>query len=496
MYKGNFKKTGLLVNHLYDLGFTGIIWASFFRGLSPGIKFSNNNSIYIFPKDSDVVLLGGSGVPVAMINVLEMDDLAQIYRLETKIDKEKNESGNAGNSKQQENDSLLSLEFFNKNDVLQKTYALEPLHFKTISLELSKDGTSVNTSSPLNEILPSLGTKKRKLDGKEPALIDKSCNTEYLNLICRHIRVHSCKNRGAAGKILAALFRFPQEKDQEKILYSLADEPQDRITYRYCAKFINETGFDVLDLSIEQLDNLLGFSSVEKENLRGFGFALDMLRADRVEHKEKVYIPFFTSDALTLEVVRKLQPSELRCYSKADYVIADILADKYEKYIFAKKEIEEILTAKYTADLIISYPPFKEYITKEDILKKFFFYGLMGDRKKVEVEVLALEHCLDNLAPGGRLLAFVTNSFLTSLRFQSIREKLMRETAIKAIISFPPSMLHPHWGYEVALIYLEKLSPGKTIPDHVFMGKIDTFEPAQIKNVLDDYTKGAECSGQ
>ena len=260
--------------------------------------------------------------------------------------------------------------------------------------------------------------------------------------------------------------------------------------YQYLAGFISETRFNVLDLSTEQLDNLLNFSSSEKENLRGFEFAFKLLQADKIKQGQRVYIPFVTSDALILETIRRLWPAELRCYSETGYVIADTLLEKYAKYILAKKETEDILATKYSADLVILYPPFKEYVEDVKILEKSLFYELMGDRKKVELEVLAMEHSLRNLVPGGRLLAFVTNSILTSLRFTDIRDKLMRETAIKAIISFPPSMLHPHWGYEVALIYLEKPSPGKSMPDHVFMGKINTFGPTQIENVLDAYKKG------
>lgn len=503
MRSNNFIKTGLLANHLYDLGFAGVIWTSLFRQLLFEAKVSNDKYTYLLPKEGDIILLGDFGVPLAMINVLELDDLAHVYRLEKKPVEIISNSNRGAEGREQHEDTPTG---FDSATIQKEIYTFEPLHFQTVLLESNAEDFSVKVSPSLDEILFSLGAKKRApykeglLDGSHlsvlPALIDKNYNIEYLNLICRHIRKHALDrkhipDRGVAGKILSALFKYQQAGYEKKYLYSLADGQENKVIYQYLARFINEARFNVLDLSTEQLDNLLNFSSSEKENLRGFEFAFKLLQADKIKQGQRVYIPFITSDALILETVRQLWPAELRCYSETDYLIADTLSEKYAKYIFAKKETEEILATGYTADLVILYPPFKEYIEDAKILERFIFYELMGDRKKVELEVLALEHSLRNLAPGGKLLAFVTNSILTSKRFTDIRQKILRETDIKAIISFPRGMLHPHWGYNVALIYLEKPQVDKGFSDHVLMGKIEAFEPDQIQKVLDKYMKGS-----
>jgi type I restriction enzyme M protein len=111
-------------------------------------------------------------------------------------------------------------------------------------------------------------------------------------------------------------------------------------------------------------------------------------------------------------------------------------------------------------DIILANPPFAGRIQEESILSDLNYK--LNTRA---TELLFLKWFIDHLAPGGRAGVIVPNGVLFSSNnaAASLRELLMRECSLQAVISLPSGVFKPYAGVATAALIFEKGTPTKSV---------------------------------
>lgn len=116
---------------------------------------------------------------------------------------------------------------------------------------------------------------------------------------------------------------------------------------------------------------------------------------------------------------------------------------------------KEIISRKY--DVILTNPPFGSKINDSTILSDPRFKDIA--RKKL-TEVLFLALCIRLLKPCGRLGIVLPDGILTSSSLKFVRDKIKKETIVKAVVSLPQETFMPYGsGVKASLLFLEKKNP-------------------------------------
>jgi len=126
--------------------------------------------------------------------------------------------------------------------------------------------------------------------------------------------------------------------------------------------------------------------------------------------------------------------------------------------------VKDIRPNKYS--IILTNPPFGAIIKDKNILSKF---ELGKSKVSQKSEILFIERCLELLKEGGRLGIVVPDSILTNLTLQPVRDFILKNSKILAVISLPQHTFTPSGaGIKASLLFLEKT---KSKPDNyqVFM---------------------------
>ncbi|MCL0106803.1 N-6 DNA methylase, partial [Peptococcaceae bacterium] len=122
--------------------------------------------------------------------------------------------------------------------------------------------------------------------------------------------------------------------------------------------------------------------------------------------------------------------------------------DKFDK-------VRDIRPNKYS--IVFTNPPFGAIVKDKIILNKF---ELGKGRKSQKTEILFIERCLELLKEGGKLGIVIPDSILTNSTLQYVREYILKNSKIVAIISLPQHAFSPSGaGVKASLLFLEK---GKT----------------------------------
>lgn len=108
-------------------------------------------------------------------------------------------------------------------------------------------------------------------------------------------------------------------------------------------------------------------------------------------------------------------------------------------------------------DLILANPPFKGSLDESDIAKK-----LHMDVKTKKTELLFLALMLNMLKLGGRCAVIVPDGVLfgSSKAHTNIRQKIVDENQLEAVIKLPAGVFKPYAGVSTAVLYFTK--GGKT----------------------------------
>jgi type I restriction enzyme M protein len=111
-------------------------------------------------------------------------------------------------------------------------------------------------------------------------------------------------------------------------------------------------------------------------------------------------------------------------------------------------------------DVILANPPFAGRVQDESILSDLNYK--LNTRA---TELLFLKWFVDHLAPGGRAGVIVPNGVLfgSNKAATSLRELLMTECDLQAVISFPSGVFRPYSGVGTAALIFQKGIPTKTV---------------------------------
>lgn len=112
-------------------------------------------------------------------------------------------------------------------------------------------------------------------------------------------------------------------------------------------------------------------------------------------------------------------------------------------------------------DLVLTNPPFGSLLGSEAI-SQLGHFELSKGRKRVPLEILGLERCLQFLRPGGRLGIVVPDSILSNRNSRYVRDWLAKIARLRAIVSFPIETFSPFGAnIKTSVLFLRKLEPGE-----------------------------------
>ena len=111
-------------------------------------------------------------------------------------------------------------------------------------------------------------------------------------------------------------------------------------------------------------------------------------------------------------------------------------------------------------DVILANPPFAGKVQDESILSDLNYK--LNTRA---TELLFLKWFIDHLAPGGRASVIVPNGVLfgSTNAATSLRELLLTECDLQAVISLPSGVFKPYSGVGTAALIFQKGSPTKSV---------------------------------
>jgi type I restriction enzyme M protein len=141
---------------------------------------------------------------------------------------------------------------------------------------------------------------------------------------------------------------------------------------------------------------------------------------------------------------------------------------------------EDDLNRRYK--VILSNPPFAGVLPKESIR-----HDLPTNSKKSELLFLAL--MMESLAPGGRCAVVVPEGALfgSSLAHKSLRQKLVQDFEILAVVSLPAGVFKPYAGVKTSVLVFRKSvsapKKGKVATQTVWFYEVknDGFDPDKIQ---------------
>jgi type I restriction enzyme M protein len=112
--------------------------------------------------------------------------------------------------------------------------------------------------------------------------------------------------------------------------------------------------------------------------------------------------------------------------------------------------------------MILTNPPFGSKVTSEAVLKDFAARDGLTKKKGKIIKSLAQEiafvnRCLEFLKPGGKLGIVLPDGVLANSSAQDIRDWILRQAKLKAVISLPQATFAPYGaGVKASIIFLEK----------------------------------------
>ncbi|MCA9994252.1 MAG: SAM-dependent DNA methyltransferase [Anaerolineales bacterium] len=110
-------------------------------------------------------------------------------------------------------------------------------------------------------------------------------------------------------------------------------------------------------------------------------------------------------------------------------------------------------------DVVLANPPFTGNIDKSDIGES------LKELSTTKTELLFLELILQLLKPGGRAAVIVPEGVLfgSTRAHKTIRQKLLAETELQAVISLPGGVFQPYTGVKTSILVFTKGSQTETV---------------------------------
>lgn len=137
------------------------------------------------------------------------------------------------------------------------------------------------------------------------------------------------------------------------------------------------------------------------------------------------------------------------------------------------REIEKIIEVDSGFDIVLTNPPFGGVKIDPELLAG---YELAKRAKSELTQVLFIERCITLLKRGGRLGIVLPDGILNNLKLRYVREYIMKETNIKAVISLPPVTFKPYGaGPKASLLFLQKKRHTGEKQSNILMAEIENI---------------------
>lgn len=158
-------------------------------------------------------------------------------------------------------------------------------------------------------------------------------------------------------------------------------------------------------------------------------------------------------------------------------------------------EISEIHQsfAKDKFDIILTNPPFGATVksTEHDYLGD---YKLGEDKENQKTEILFIERCLEFLKPeSGKMAIVLPDGILTNSSLQYVRDFLMENTQIEAVVSLPQiAFSHFGAGVKSSLVFVRKKKKGEKLGNYpIFMALAEHigYDATGRKDPINDLDK-------
>jgi type I restriction enzyme M protein len=149
--------------------------------------------------------------------------------------------------------------------------------------------------------------------------------------------------------------------------------------------------------------------------------------------------------------------------------------------------------AEEAFDLVLANPPFKGALDHDDVHP-----SLLGKVKTKKTELLFLVQMLKMLKPGGRCAVIVPDGVLfnSSKAHQGVRQMLVDDNQLEAVISLPPGVFKPYAGVSTAVLVFTR--EGTTADVFFYDVESDGFslddkrEPVEESDLPDVQTRWGE----
>ena len=149
-------------------------------------------------------------------------------------------------------------------------------------------------------------------------------------------------------------------------------------------------------------------------------------------------------------------------------------------------------------DIVMTNPPFGSTLTG-DSFKYLGEFSLNKGRKRVPLEVVGLERCIQLLREGGRMAIVLPESIFANKSYEHVREWLKSTVKIRAIISLPIETFAPYGtNIKTSILFCTKSSIRNASDYKIFVGSIDNIgydasgrdrKGSDWETLLGDFTK-------
>jgi type I restriction enzyme M protein len=124
-------------------------------------------------------------------------------------------------------------------------------------------------------------------------------------------------------------------------------------------------------------------------------------------------------------------------------------------------------------DIILTNPPFGGVKIDPELLAG---YKLAKKAKSELTQVLFIERCVSLLKKGGRMAIILPDGILNNLKLKYVREYIMTETNIKAVVSLPNVTFQPYGaGPKASILFLQKKKYAGDKQGEILMAEIENI---------------------